>query len=76
MVLEIREAHELLSDNEVLKTAITLRNPYVDVLSVLQVTQLARKRKLKSSGEKSLEEVESILATTVSGVAQGLRNTG
>lgn len=75
MILRIRGAKELLSDNEVLKTAIALRNPYVDALSVIQISQLVNKRALpeKSSGR---EEVESILATTVSGIAQGLRNTG
>jgi len=75
MVLRIREAKELLSDNEVLKTAIALRNPYVDALSVIQISQLVNKRALpeKDSGR---EEIESILATTVSGIAQGLRNTG
>ena len=75
MVLKIRGANELLSDNEVLKTAIALRNPYVDALSVIQISQLVSKRALpeKSSGR---EEVEAILATTVSGIAQGLRNTG
>ena len=64
------------SDNDVLSAAITLRNPYVDVLSVLQISQLARKRKLTREKRENLEEVESILATTVSGIAQGLRNTG
>lgn len=75
MVLRIRRAKELLSDNEVLKTAIALRNPYVDALSVIQISQLVSKRALpeKDSGR---EAIESILATTVSGIAQGLRNTG
>jgi phosphoenolpyruvate carboxylase len=75
MVLKIRGANELLSDNEVLKIAIALRNPYVDALSVIQISQLVNKRALpeKTSGR---EEAESILATTVSGIAQGLRNTG
>ena len=76
LILRIREVPELLSDNDVLKSAITLRNPYVDALSVLQITQLARKRKLARKADADLEEVEALLATTVSGIAQGLRNTG
>ena len=76
LILRIRNVEDLLSDNEVLKTAITLRNPYVDALSVLQIAQLARKRKLAREKEASLDDVEAILATTVSGIAQGLRNTG
>ena len=76
MILKVRKARVLVSDNDVLSAAITLRNPYVDVLSVLQISQLARKRKLTREKRENLEEVESILATTVSGIAQGLRNTG
>lgn len=76
LILRIRNVPELLSDNEVLNAAITLRNPYVDALSVLQIAQLARKRELARRGGSGLEEVEAILATTVSGIAQGLRNTG
>src|SRR4029079_18312 len=75
MILEIRGVRELLSDNDVLKTAIALRNPYVDALSVIQISQLAQKRALPKESS-SREEIESILATTVSGIAQGLRNTG
>jgi len=76
MILRVRNASGLLSDNDVLSAAITLRNPYVDALSVLQISQLARKRELLKDGVENVDEVESILATTVSGVAQGLRNTG
>ena len=76
MILRVRGTSELLSDNDVLSAAITLRNPYVDALSVLQISQLARKRALASEGSEDQTEVESILATTVSGIAQGLRNTG
>ena len=76
LILRIRNVPDLLSDNAVLKTAITLRNPYVDALSVLQIAQLARKRELARRKGTNLEEVEAILATTVSGIAQGLRNTG
>jgi phosphoenolpyruvate carboxylase len=75
MILRIRERPELLSDNEVLKTAIALRNPYVDALSVIQISSLVRKRRLDKK-DPAREEIESILATTVSGIAQGLRNTG
>lgn len=76
MTLSVRETSELLSDNEVLSAAIMLRNPYVDALSVLQIALLARKRKLAREDSVDRDEVESILATTVSGIAQGLRNTG
>ncbi len=76
MILTIREARTLLSDNQVLSAAIALRNPYVDALSVLQIAQLTRKRALPPESDGEREEVNSILSTTVSGIAQGLRNTG
>ena len=74
-VLRIREATHLIADVPVLQAAIALRNPYVDPLSLLQVALLRRKRALpEESEERGL--VEDILATTLSGIAQGLRNTG
>ena len=62
---------ELLSDNPVLQAAIALRNPYVDPLSLLQIALLRRKR----AGDDD-PRVGEALATTLSGIAQGLRNTG
>ena len=68
-------ASHLLDDNPVLQAAIALRNPYVDVLSLLQIPMLDRKRNGHLSGDER-ERLDDALATTVSGVAQGLRNTG
>jgi phosphoenolpyruvate carboxylase len=74
-VLRIRRSGELLSDNPVLRSAIALRNPYVDPLSLIQIALLERKRGL-AEGDAARTEVSAVLATTLSGVAQGLRNTG
>ena len=73
-VLRVRETGELLSDNPVLQAAIALRNPYVDPLSLLQITLLERKRAGGAEGDDP--RVREALATTLSGIAQGLRNTG
>jgi phosphoenolpyruvate carboxylase len=70
-ILLIRDTPTLLRDNEVLRSAIALRNPYVDPLSLIQIALLRRKR---SGGEDP--ERDEVLATTLSGIAQGLRNTG
>jgi len=59
----------------VLQSAIALRNPYVDPLSLLQIVLLRRKREL-GDDEKARTAVDAVLATTLSGIAQGLRNTG
>ena len=75
-LLVIRGHRELLDDSPVLQSAIALRNPYVDPLSLLQVSLLRRKRGAAALDAGSKEKIDDALATTLSGVAQGLRNTG
>ncbi len=74
-VLTIRDAPHLLMDNEVLRTSIALRNPYVDPLSLLQISLLRRKRGLPD-GAAEAKALDDAIGTTLNGVAQGLRNTG
>jgi phosphoenolpyruvate carboxylase len=71
MLLEITGQSALLEQNPVLARSIRLRNPYVDPLSLIQVSLLRRKR----GGEQS-EELDYALAATINGIAAGLRNTG
>jgi phosphoenolpyruvate carboxylase len=59
----------------VLRSAIALRNPYVDPLSLIQISLLKRKQ-TRGAADAEQEAVDAVLATTLSGVAQGLRNTG
>jgi phosphoenolpyruvate carboxylase len=75
-LLLIRGHRQLLDDTPVLQAAIALRNPYVDPLSLLQVSLLRRKRGSGDLDKKAKEKIDEALATTLSGVAQGLRNTG
>ncbi len=75
-LLLIRGHRELLDDTPVLQSAIQLRNPYVDPLSLLQISLLRRKRQQAVEGKKPDEQVDDALATTLSGIAQALRNTG
>jgi phosphoenolpyruvate carboxylase len=75
-ILRIRETDRLLADNPVLEAAIALRNPYVDPLSLMQVAMLRRQRELEGSDSPARTQVADALATTLSGIAQGLRNTG
>ncbi len=74
-LLRIRNAERLIDDVPVLQDAIALRNPYVDPLSILQVSLLRRKRQATARNEEH-PEIDEILSTTLSGIAQGLRNTG
>jgi phosphoenolpyruvate carboxylase len=75
-LLLIRGHRRLLDDTPVLQSAIELRNPYVDPLSLLQVSLLRRKRRQPSESKKPNEQIDDALATTLSGIAQALRNTG
>ncbi len=75
-LMSIRGAGHLLDDSVVVQAAIALRNPYVDALSLLQISQLLKKRHSANTDGDESERIESVLATTVSGIAQGLRNTG
>jgi phosphoenolpyruvate carboxylase len=75
-LLLIRGHRQMLDDTPVLQAAIALRNPYVDPLSLLQVSLLRRKRGSGDMDKKAKEKIDDALATTLSGVAQGLRNTG
>jgi phosphoenolpyruvate carboxylase len=71
VLLDITGQRELLEQNPVLARSIRLRNPYVDPMSLIQVSLLRRKR----GGEDS-EELNYALAATINGIAAGLRNTG
>jgi phosphoenolpyruvate carboxylase len=76
-LLRIRGTDHLLDDNTVLQAAIALRNPYVDALSLLQISLMHKK--IAEGGADAEEErsaIQDALVTTLSGVAQGLRNTG
>jgi phosphoenolpyruvate carboxylase len=75
-LLVIRGHRELLDDSPVLQAAIALRNPYVDPLSLLQISLLRRKRGGSALDGQEKERIDDALATTLSGIAQGLRNTG
>ncbi|MEM6928309.1 MAG: phosphoenolpyruvate carboxylase [Myxococcota bacterium] len=74
-VLAIRDADQLLAGNVVLREAIFLRNPYVDPLSLLQISLLRRKRAL-GPDDPALEELNLALGAITNGIAQGMRNTG
>ena len=74
-LIRIRQAPNLLSGRPDLSAAIGLRDPYVDPLSLLQISFLRRKRGLHP-GHSDLLLLDQALGTTLNGVAQGMRNTG
>ena len=75
LLLRVTGRDRLLDDAPVLQRSITLRNPYVDSLSELQVRLLARLRSLEPD-DPARETVLRLVQLTVNGVAAGLQNTG
>ncbi len=66
---------QLLDGSPVLQRSVTLRNPYVDSLSELQVRLLARLRALEPD-DPGRHRVLRLVQLTVNGVAAGLQSTG
>jgi phosphoenolpyruvate carboxylase len=82
-VLAITESRTLLEGNSFLERSISLRNPYVDPLSYLQVRFIKELRERGSEDGGSVEKpspagdrlLETVLMA-VHGVAEGLQSTG
>ena len=73
-LLQIRGSDHLVNDSDVLRAAITLRNPYVDALSLLQIALLRRKRARRRGRGESARGGGG--GGDAERIAQGLRNTG
>ncbi|KAG7369641.1 phosphoenolpyruvate carboxylase [Nitzschia inconspicua] len=66
--------HDILSENnKILLRLLQVRNPYVDVLNCLQAEALKRFRGAEDKEDKVLKD---LLLTTITGVANGMGNTG
>jgi phosphoenolpyruvate carboxylase len=88
LVLAVTGHDRLLASRPVLSRAVTLRDPYVDALSYLQLRALTELRALPEDGERPAgqdaqtavggqrERLQRLLLLTVTGVAAGLQNTG
>jgi phosphoenolpyruvate carboxylase len=78
LLLEVTGHPRLLANRPVLSRAVTLRDPYVDALSYLQLRALAELRgaggEPNDRGER--DQLERLLLLSVNGVAAGLQNTG
>ncbi len=76
LVLEVTGHSRLLEDHPVLARAVTLRDPYVDALSYLQLRALAALREDGGTTAAEREQLERLLLLSVNGIAAGLQNTG
>ena len=71
-VLSLTGQHRLLDRHPLLQRTLDTRNAYLDPISFLQVSLLARLRE----SDKADAELWRALLLTVNGIANGLRNTG
>jgi phosphoenolpyruvate carboxylase len=75
LVLAVTGHDRLLANRHVLSRAVSLRDPYVDALSYLQLRALTALRATDPHADER-ERLERLLLLTVNGVAAGLQNTG
>jgi phosphoenolpyruvate carboxylase len=73
-VLDLAGHTVLSEDNKVLHRLLSVRNRYVDVLNCLQAETLQRLRKFDDGKEDKV--LKDCLLTTITGVANGMGNTG
>jgi phosphoenolpyruvate carboxylase len=76
LVLAVSGHASLMELEPVTKTAVQLRNPYVDPLNYIQVDVLRRLRAMKDSDTAEVDALREVMALTINGIAAGLKNTG
>ncbi|PSQ63751.1 MAG: phosphoenolpyruvate carboxylase, partial [Bacteroidetes bacterium QH_10_64_19] len=73
-ILQITGQDALFDNNPVLKKSIRLRNPYTDVLNLLQVELMARHRATEDESER--ETLSQALLLSLNGIAAAMQSTG
>lgn len=74
VILELTN-HKILSENnKLILSKLQVRNPYVDCLNILQAETMKRLR--ESDNEEDSKILKDALLTTITGVANGMGNTG
>jgi phosphoenolpyruvate carboxylase len=72
-ILQITGQDALFENSPVLKKSIQLRNPYTDVLNLLQIELLDRYRTARPPQREALREA---LFISINGIAAAMQSTG
>jgi phosphoenolpyruvate carboxylase len=72
-ILQVTGQDELLAVNPVIQKSIRLRNPYTDVLNLLQVEMMQRWERADDEERKMLR---SLLFSSINGIAAAMQSTG
>ena len=73
-ILAITGQEELLDNSPVIQKSIRLRNPYTDVLNLLQIELMRRFRAAEDDGERA--ELREAVFLSINGVAAAMQSTG
>merc|ERR1712087_110679 len=73
-VLKLSDHQKLCEDNVLLQRILQVRNPYVDCLNVLQAEILKRMRSTVDEEEEKV--LKNALLVSITGIANGMGNTG
>ena len=72
-ILAITGQKELIDDTPVIQKSIMLRNPYTDVLNLVQIDLL---RRYRASAEVERVRLRQLLFLSISGIAAAMQSTG
>jgi phosphoenolpyruvate carboxylase len=72
-ILKITEDDELLGVNPVIRKSIRLRNPYTDVLNLLQLELM---RRWNSKKEEDRKQLRYLIFSGINGIAAAMQSTG
>ncbi len=74
MILRITGQNDLLDSNPVIQKSIFLRNPYTDVLNLLQIELIKRYRAAEQ--EETQDALRQALFLSINGIAAAMQSTG
>ena len=73
LILSVTGQESLLDYSEVIKNSIRLRNPFTDVLNLMQIDLIRRYRTLD---EEDRDSIRSALFLSINGIAAAMQSTG